>query len=48
MLWKNPKGFHALKGHKLVAGGNAPGKRDAGFSTLKGSHNPCREGAILV
>jgi hypothetical protein len=30
--------FGALEGHKLVAGGNAPGKRRAYSPTLKGSH----------
>jgi 2,3-diketo-5-methylthio-1-phosphopentane phosphatase len=30
----------ALQGHKIVAGGNAPGKRDIRLPTLKGSHHP--------
>jgi hypothetical protein len=38
-LQKNSQLFHALKGHKIVAGGNAPGKRNAHSPTLKGAHN---------
>jgi hypothetical protein len=34
--------FCALQVHKQVAGGNAPGKRDAHSSTLKGSYYPGR------
>ena len=30
--------FRALQGHKIVAGGNAPGMRDVRSPTLKGSH----------
>ena len=30
----------ALQGHKMAAGGNAPGMRDVRFPTLKGSHPP--------
>jgi hypothetical protein len=30
--------FRALQGHKEVAGGNAPGKREARSATLKGAH----------
>ena len=40
--------FCALQGHKLISRGNAPGKRDARFSTLKGSHSSRAGGAILV
>jgi hypothetical protein len=32
--------FHALQGHKIVAGGNAPGIRDVRSPTLKGSYYP--------
>jgi hypothetical protein len=35
-----PVVFCALEGHKVVAGGNAPGKRDLRSPTLKGSHFP--------
>jgi len=34
--------FGALKGPKIVAGGNAPGKCVACPPTLKGSHDPNR------
>ena len=30
----------APQGHKIVAGGNAPGKREASSPTLKGSYDP--------
>jgi hypothetical protein len=30
--------LHALQGHKIVAGGNAPGTRDVRSPTLKGSN----------
>jgi hypothetical protein len=30
--------FRALQGHKVVAGGNAPGMREVRSPTLKGSH----------
>jgi hypothetical protein len=35
---EKPWPLHALKGHKLIAGGNAPGIRNVQFPTLKGSH----------
>ena len=37
-----PKGqvFRALQGHKIVAGGSAPGMLEARSPTLKGSHYP--------
>jgi|SRR5271157_4662173 len=31
---------HALQGHKIITGGNAPGTRDVRSPTLKGSHYP--------
>ena len=34
--------FRALQGHKIVAGGNAPGMRRVSAPTLKGSYYPAR------
>ena len=34
--------FRALQGHKIVAGGNAPGMRRVRAPTLKGSYYPER------
>ena len=40
--------FRALQGHKIVAGGDAPGTREVRSPTLKGSHYPQPQGAAPV
>ena len=45
---KNSLIFRALWGHQIIAGGNAPGKRNVHSPTLKGSHHPVPRDAGLT
>jgi hypothetical protein len=48
LTWRGLPPLRSIALSGALAGGNAPGKQDALFSTLKGSHNPCAGGGIFV